>query len=261
MRHESNQFAELSLFFPGENGKGEMVYASIKCKLHLVKGFRANILIGNNILTLEGFVINIGLGHAVIGSYGVKIMIRARQRGQFLRKRLLAKKDGVVPPRFEVIIPLLPISLPNNKDFLFHPTAQTNLTLFAHIIHHNTTKVLVRNTSDQPLRILRHQKLGHVIDIRYDNCFLADAKAALNSAIIPPLTAPFFEHKPSCASISTDLYMEKTLDNEVKVYRDEHAATLLAQLVAEFFTIWESQGFVQILPKRWMIVPLKPGWE
>ena len=77
-KHEFNQFAELSLFFPGENTEGEMVYTSIKCELHLVEALRANILIGNDILAPEGFVINIGLGHAVVGSCGVKIAVGAR---------------------------------------------------------------------------------------------------------------------------------------------------------------------------------------
>ena len=238
-----------------------MVYAFIKCELYLVEVFRANILIGNDILAPEGFVINIGLGHAIVGSCVVKITIRARQKGPLLRKKLFAKKDGLVPPRFEVIISLLPIPLPDNRGFLFHPTAQTNLTLFADIIHHDTTKVLVQNTSEQPLRISRCQKLGHVVDICYNNCFFANAEVILNSAIVPPLTAPFLEHKPSLAPTPTDPSMERTLDNWVKVYGDKHAATLLARLVAKFPTIWESQGFVQIPPERWITVPLKPGWE
>ena len=121
-RHESNHFAELSLFFPKENGEREMVYAFIKCELHLVKGLRANILIGNDILAPEGFVINIELGHVVVRSCGVKITIRIRQKGQFLRKRLLAEKDRVVPPRSEAMIPFLPILLPDNRDFLFYLT-------------------------------------------------------------------------------------------------------------------------------------------
>lgn len=58
-----------------------MVYAFIKYKLYLVKCIKANILIGNNILTPEGFVLNIGLGHAIVGSYDVKIIIRTRQKG------------------------------------------------------------------------------------------------------------------------------------------------------------------------------------
>lgn len=142
-RHESNQFAELSLFFPGENGEREMVYASIKCKLHLVQSLRANILTGNNILAPKDFVINIGLGHAVVRSCGIKITISVRQKDQFLRKRLLAKKDEVVPLRFEVMIHLLPIPLQDNRDFWFYPTAQANLMLFAYIIYHDTTKVLI----------------------------------------------------------------------------------------------------------------------
>ena len=55
--------------------------------------------------------------------------------------------------------------------------------------------------------------------------------------------------------------METILENGVRVYEDKHAVTLLAQLVAEYPSIWESEGFVQIPPERWMKVPLKPGWE
>ena len=131
-------------------------------------------------------MLNVGLGHALIGSCGVKITIRARQRGQFLRNRLLAEKNEVIPLRSERIVPLLPVPLLDNRDFLFHPTAQPNLTLFMHIIHHDTKKVLVRNTSNHPLRISRCQKLGHVVDIWYDNCFLADAEFAFHSATTPP---------------------------------------------------------------------------
>lgn len=177
-KHESAQFAELSLFLPGENNKGQKVYTSFKCELHLVEGLRANMLIGNNILAPENFVLNIGLGHAVVRSCGVKITMKAKQRGQFLKRKLLAENDGVVSPHFEAMIPILSVSLPDDRDFLFHPATQTNLTLYTHIVDHETTKVLVRNTSDRPLRISRQQKLGHIVDIHYDNCFLVDAKSA-----------------------------------------------------------------------------------
>ena len=248
-KHKFAQFAELSLFLPGENNKGHKVYASIRCELHLVEGLKANILIGNNILAPENLVLNVRLGHALMGSCGVKITIKAKQRGQLLKKRLLAEKDEVVLLRSETIILLLPVPLPDDRDFLFHPIAQANLTLFAHIMYHDTKKVLVRNTSDRPLRISRCQRLGHIVDICYDNCFLADAKSAFNSATVPPQTAPFFEHELCCTPTSTDPSMETRLDNGVRVYGDEHAVALLAQLVAKYPSIWESEGFVQILPK------------
>ncbi len=155
-KHESAQFAELSFFLLGENNEGQKVYASIRCELHLVDDLRDNILIGNNILASESFVLNIGLGHTLVGSCGVKIAIKAKQRDQVLRKRLLAKKDEIVPLRSEAIIPLMPVPLPDNRDFLFYPIAQASLTLFAHIMHHDTKRVLVKNTSKRPLRILHY---------------------------------------------------------------------------------------------------------
>lgn len=77
-KYESAQFAEVSLFLPGETNKGQKVYASIQCKLYLVKGLRANIFIGNDILALESFMLNVGLSHALVGSCRVKITIKAR---------------------------------------------------------------------------------------------------------------------------------------------------------------------------------------
>ena len=133
------------------------------------------MLIKNDILALENFVLNIRLGHAVVGSCGVKITIKARQKGQFLSKKLLAENDGVISSRFEAMIPILTVPFPDNRDFLFHPATQTNLLLYTHILDHKTLKVLVRNTSDQPLRIAHRQKLGHIVNISYNNCFLADA--------------------------------------------------------------------------------------
>lgn len=79
------------------------------------------MLIGNNILAPKNFVLNIGLGHAVVESCGVKITIKARQRGQFLRRKLHTENDGVVFPRSEAMIPILLVPLPDDRDFLFHP--------------------------------------------------------------------------------------------------------------------------------------------
>lgn len=74
-KHESAQFAKLSFFFLEENDKWQKVYTFFRCKLHLVKGFRANILIGNNILAHEDFILDVKLGHAFVRSCGVKITI------------------------------------------------------------------------------------------------------------------------------------------------------------------------------------------
>lgn len=101
----------------------------------MVDGLRANILIGNNILALESFVLNVRLGHALLVSSEVKITIKAKQKGQFLKRKLLAEKDDIVPLHFEIMISLVRMSLPDDRNFLFHPTAQASLMLFANIMH------------------------------------------------------------------------------------------------------------------------------
>lgn len=153
-KHKSAQFAALFLYFPGKNETGQRVYASIKCELHLVNGLQANILVRNNILSSEGFMINLNKNRAFIGSYGVTIPINARQRKQFIRRKLFASDDNVVPPCSKTMIFLAPVSLPDDRDFLFHLTTQANLTFYTHIVDHTITKILVSNTSDCLLRIL-----------------------------------------------------------------------------------------------------------
>ena len=157
----------------------------------MVKSLRANILIGNNILASESFLLNVGLFYALVESCGVKITVRARQKGQFLKKKLVAEKNEVIPLCSETIIPLLPVPFLDNKDFLFHLTAELNLMLFVYIIHHDTKKVLVRNTSDRPLRTLRYQRLGHIVGICYNNCFLADAGSAFDTIAVSSWIMPF----------------------------------------------------------------------
>lgn len=77
-KHKFAQFAIFFLYFLGKNKAGQRVYTLIKCKLHLVDGLQVNILMENDILLPEGFVINIKKNCAFIGSCGVTIPINTR---------------------------------------------------------------------------------------------------------------------------------------------------------------------------------------
>ena len=68
LKHVFAQFTTISLYFLDENQAEQQVYASIKCELHLVDGLQANILVGNDILSLEGFAIDISKNCALIKS-------------------------------------------------------------------------------------------------------------------------------------------------------------------------------------------------
>lgn len=136
LRYKSAQFAIIFLYFSSKNQAGQQVYALIKCELHLFNGFQANILVGNNILSLEGFAIDINKNCAPIGCCGVIIAINIRQRKYFFRRKLLTSNKNVILPRSKSMIFFVPVFLPNDRIFLFHPITQVNLTLYTHIVNY-----------------------------------------------------------------------------------------------------------------------------
>lgn len=78
-KHKSAEFAILSLYLPGRNNAGELVYTLFKCEIYLVDGLQANLLIGNDILSPEHLIINIGKKTALLRSCGVTIEVNTKQ--------------------------------------------------------------------------------------------------------------------------------------------------------------------------------------
>lgn len=258
-KHKSRDFAALFLYFLGRNDAGQQVYASLTCEIHLVKGLKANLLIGNNIMSPEGFVIDVKKRSLLIGTCKVTVHIDARQHGQFLTRKLLSSQKTVVPPRSEAMISLVPLALPDDRDFLFHPAIQANFTLFTHLVNYETLKILIRNEFSQTIQVSRRHKLGYMINIAYKNCFFANVHSVRNATTSPPSSQHL--SKPNAVSflLPNNSSLKTVLSNGIKVYRDITAVRQIVDLVAEYPIIWKSQGFVQILPERWMTVLLKPG--
>ena len=176
------------IVLPKENNTGQLVYASLTCEIYLVKDLKVNLLIDNDIMSPKGFVIDVKGKSALIGRCEVTVPIDTRQKGQFLTRKLLANQETVLLPHSEAMVSLVSLPLPDNRDFLFHPAIQPNLTLFTHIVDYQTSKVLVRNVSNKMLCIPRCHKLGYPIGIAYDNCFLTNTQSVLEAATSPPLS-------------------------------------------------------------------------
>lgn len=77
-KHESGEFDGLLLYFPEKNNARQLVYTSLTYKIHLVEDLRANLLIGNDIMSSKSFVIDVKGKKALIGSCKVTILIDAR---------------------------------------------------------------------------------------------------------------------------------------------------------------------------------------
>ena len=113
-KHESSEFAALSLYFSGKNNVGDLVYAALQCEIHLVEGLYANLLIGNDIRSPEAMVIDLGKKTALIDACKVTINVNTKQRGQFFARKVLTSQDSVIPPRSEALISLVKLPLPDD---------------------------------------------------------------------------------------------------------------------------------------------------
>lgn len=138
----------------------------------------------------------------------------------FLTKKLFASKKKTIYPCSNLMISLVQIPLLNDRNFLFYPTIQTNLTIYTHIINHKTSKIPVTNTFNCPLYIACYQKLGHNIDILYDNYFLVDIQAVFNLAAFLSATLSFLNFSTRSILAPTDIFIENQLNNGGRVYKN-----------------------------------------
>ena len=258
-RYKWGEFALTALYMPGLDREGSEVYAFVQCELHLVDGLKANMLIKNNIFCSEGFTINLANVFAHILSCGMTIVISARNHSQFLRRNVLANTTIFIPPKSEAFIDVRQIPLPDSRDFLFQPFPQEHLTLYSHLLDHTSSRMLVRNDVDRAIQIPRSHRLGYITEIPFENCF---ATSVDHDATSTPPTSPLLFHERNDITIPpADTGLETELPNHIKIFGDSQAVEKITRLINEYPSIWESSGFVQMPPERWMKVHFKPGWE
>lgn len=118
-RHKLEEFVLTTLYISGLDQRNTDVYACVKCKLHLIEGLKANMLIRKNFFYIEGFIINLASTSANILSYGMTIVVSARNHSQFLKRNVLANTTTFVSAKFEALISFWQIFLLDFCDFLF----------------------------------------------------------------------------------------------------------------------------------------------
>lgn len=103
-RHKSEEFAFTTFYMPDLDQGGLVVYACIKCELHLVENLKANMLIGNNIFCTDGFTINLASASAYILSYGLTIIVNAKNNSQFLKCNIFANATTFIPLKSKALV-------------------------------------------------------------------------------------------------------------------------------------------------------------
>lgn len=142
----------------------------------------------------KDFIITIKRRNILIRSCKVIDSIYARQRGQFLTRRLLASQVTVVPLCSETMVSLVSLPLPDDQNFLFQLSAHIYLTQFTYLLDYQISKILIKNTFNQTLHIPHYHKFDHLMDIAYKNCYLADTHSIRDAATFPPLSQHLSDH-------------------------------------------------------------------
>lgn len=234
LKHILEDFPLITIYIPGIDKKGREVYASISCKLHLFNRLKANILVGNKVLYTESFAINLSTSSALIYSCGVKININARQYSMFLRYRALASALIIIPPCSEVLVAFQYFELPDTRDFSFYPSLQQYFTLYFYFLNHTSTRFLVRNNVNHPIKISLCHQLDCVTKLLYKYCFATsiDLDVASTSLTLPTI---FYDRKG--ISILPADNLEIKFPNGIKIYGNKETVDTITRLVDKYLLI------------------------
>lgn len=164
-KHQTSEYVVTSLYLPSEDGTAMLAPREI----HIVDDLKANVLIGMDIMVPEKIDILASQSKAMVGSCNMSVPIEVRTRGRPVSHPVHAKKAMIIPPHSQAQLAVHHASLPD-RDYFFEPE-QLDLTLFAHFVDSSLSAILVRNDSDQHVKVPRNQRLGTVQEADFDNCY------------------------------------------------------------------------------------------
>ena len=136
--------------------------AAIHQKVHVVKGLKAQMHIGIDILGSESVTIDTRNKRAMIESCDniiIPLEVAPRVQLQFTQQ-ILADKDTTISTKTLRQIPVQS-KLLEEKNLLLEPSyAKPNVTVFAQIVNCGMTKILMQNDTDNVLTLAGKTQLG-----------------------------------------------------------------------------------------------------
>lgn len=147
-KYKSEKFMHTVFYISDFSYNGTKVYICIKSKLYLVEALKTNILIGNNILYMKSFLINLLSIFAHIQSCNIDIIINTKQYTQYLKHRVLANVATFISLKSKALISFQQMSLSSLCNFLFHSFSQLYLILYAYLIDYIISKIFMKNNRE-----------------------------------------------------------------------------------------------------------------
>lgn len=103
-KHKLEEFVLITIYIPGLDQESTEIYAFINFKLHPIDGWKANILVDNDVLYTKSFAINFFNASIYIHNCGIKIGINTKHQSEFLKRKILINDSTFVSPQLETLI-------------------------------------------------------------------------------------------------------------------------------------------------------------
>lgn len=254
--HDTSEYAIIPMYVP--NADGSKV-ALIRREIHIVDDLSAKALIGIDIMKPEGIILDINKDLVTIGSCeSLQVPISTVAKGPRTDATVLNKARHTVPAHSFMTVPIEPVELPQDRDLIFEPDQLDALTLSAHIVDHNLTRVMVHNDTDLPITLPRHLRLDKVLEYEAEGCFQIDPRNA-PMAEKPPKKGRTkswikrgFQGLLGMAAVfgTTTSFQgevnEITHSTGATIYGDATATQAISRVVEAYPNLWKDTGNVNI---------------
>jgi hypothetical protein len=175
---QTSTYVVLQLYMPAyDPSNGSSKIAEIRREFHIVSDLRCKLIIGEDVIEPEGFVIDSQARKASIKScdnLNVKLRITPKGR-QVMHRRVRTLNRVTVKPGSKASVPIKCKPLPSNRDYEFTPVYDAHTAYLAEVggflravIDDRTDCLIFHNRSQQPIVIQKDLNIGYVADFTVD---------------------------------------------------------------------------------------------
>ena len=156
--------------------------ALIEREFYIVNDLAAKALIDINIIKPERIVLDIEKDVIMVESCrDIEVSITSFSYKPQIRVSIFSNnvRKIIIPPYFNVAVSISgsrrrALELPKDRNFMFEPQKLDTLSVYAHIVDRNMSKVFVRNDIDRPITLARKVKLGVLSNYEAAEYFVID---------------------------------------------------------------------------------------
>ena len=174
--HDACEYAIIPIYVPNTD---RSKVALIRREIYIVDNLLAKALINIDIIKPEGIILDTNKDLVTINSCdSLQVPISIIVKGPRTDAVIISKARFAVSAHSFLTVSIEPVNLPEDRDLIFEPDQLDALTLSAHIVDHNLAHVMIYNDTDLPITLLRHLRLGKVLEYEVEGCFQIDLKNA-----------------------------------------------------------------------------------